>query len=233
MVSKGLIYEQASQHIKDIYNFYLYNIHCMINILNYKYEWAKVSSYRFSNFGEYDVSDFSRLPNPFLLDYQNEKIKLAEDILENGMFFPFYGGKLENPINPELYFIIQGKHRLYALKRYSETINYLRKEFLFITYPIDVQYFRYFSENTKNNIPNDVYMYNFDFENKKIILKKINSYTDSLKIMDSFGTSLGLYLYELRKQNINIKAINILNNQEDFKNFISSPFNLELKEELL
>ena len=104
MVSKGLIEEQK---VQDIYNYYLYNIYQMINTLNYKYAWKGAGSGRFCNYGDLDPSDFSRLQNPFLLDYQDNKINLAKDILDNGMFFPFFGGQLlNNIIDPHLYFIL-------------------------------------------------------------------------------------------------------------------------------
>ncbi len=232
MDSNGIINEnKIKKEIEQIYNYYFFNLHQLVNQLNYKFEWIRASKYRFSNFGEYDVSDFSRLPNPYLLDYQHDKIKLAEDILANGMFFPFYGGKLDNPINPDLYFIIQGKHRLYSLKRYSENVQYLEDEFLFITYPIDVQYFR-MANHEMDKIKNPIYMYDYNEIEQKLELVKVDNYTTSLKIMDRFGTYLGNYLYKLRKQGINIKGHQIINNKQAFEDFIWSPFNLEIKEEI-
>lgn len=233
MVSNRIIDEnKIKKEIEEIYNYYLFNLYQLINKLDYKFEWIRASKYRFSNFGEYDVSDFSRLPNPYLLEYQNEKTKLAEDILNNGIFFPFYGGKLDNPINPDLYFIIQGKHRLYSLKRYSENIRYLEDEFLFVTYPIDVQYFR-MANHEMDKIKNPILMYDFNEISNKIEPVMIDNYTGSLKIMDRFGTVLGNYLYELRQQGINIQGHKIINDKQAFEDFIWSPFNLKLKEEIL
>lgn len=220
----------ADLSVEQLYDLYLYNLHQMINKLNYKWEWARVSTYRFTNFGEYDVADFSRLPNPYLLEYQNEKIKLAKDILENGMYFPFYGGKLDNPINPELYFILQGKHRLYSLTRYSEDVDFLWDEFLFITYPIDIQYFRMFM-NRKENLPEPIQLYDIDWESGDIVLETFNLYTETLKVMDRLGGAMGNHFFELRKQGIEVKAPSVLNNKDEFNEFINSEY--ILKEEVM
>ena len=212
--------------VEQLYDIYLYNLYQMINKLKYKWEWARVSTYRFSNFGEYDVTDFSRLPNPYLLEYQGEKIKLAKDILENGMYFPFYGGKIDKPINPELYFILQGKHRLYSLTRYSEDIDFIWKKFLFITYPIDIQYFRMFT-NRNETLPEPIQMYDVDQETGTIVLETFNLYTETVKVMDRLGGAMGNYFYKLRKQGIEVKAPSVLNNEDEFNEFINSEYILK------
>ena len=76
-------------------------------------------------------------------------------------------------------------------------------------------------------------MYTFNFEDDKIIPITITSYIDSLKIMDDFGSAIGKYFHSLRKKGLIVKGHEYLNDQELFEKFISQPFNLQLKEELL
>lgn len=145
------------------------------------------------------------------------------------MYVPFYGGELENPINPNLFFILQGKHRLYALKRYLEQVEFFDIRFLYIIYPHDIQYFRMNCDEEK--IKNSILMYQLDSDTNTIKLMPVYTITQSLKAMDLLGGTLSSLIYDYRKKN-QFKIPSIIANKNNFENFINQPFNLECKKEV-
>ena len=56
--------------------------------------------------------------NPFLMEYQDEPLRLAEDILANGMYVPFLMTRLNGEIR-----IKNGSHRLNSLRIHSQEIQ--------------------------------------------------------------------------------------------------------------
>ena len=217
------------QTIDDLYNMFFYNLHIMINKLNFQYEWAPIFWKRYVNFGEYDIQDFGRLDNKYLQEYKETQLDLAKDILDNGMYVPFYGGVLEQPINPNLFFILQGKHRLYALKRYLEENEFFDTRFLYIIYPHDIQYFRY-NNNNKEKVKEEIKMFQINETSKQIELITVKTYTQSLKIMDVFGGVLGDLIYNYRQEGNKFKAPELLTDEQSFNIFINSPFKLNINE---
>lgn len=217
------------QTIDDLYDMFFYNLHIMINELNFQYKWAPIFWKRYINFGEYDIQDFGRLDNKYLQEYKETQLNLAKDILDNGMYVPFYGGVLEQPINPNLFFILQGKHRLYALKRYLEEIEFFDTRFLYIIYPHDIQYFRMNCE--KEKIKDDIKMYQLNNETNTVMLMPTYTITQALKTMDFLGGKIGELIYEFRKNN-KFTVPDILQNKNNFNIFIQQPFTIKCKQEV-
>lgn len=90
-------------------------------------------------YAEKDLKDnfFSDRYNPYLNEYKDTPIKLAEDILNNGMYVPFIMDRITGNLA-----IINGTHRMNALAYYSLNIEPVHKKFLCLilkdgrTYPI-------------------------------------------------------------------------------------------------
>lgn len=216
--------------VEIFYKYYLYNIHTMINKIQFTYEFARIRDKKpiFQIHAHpSEIFQFYK-NNPYLYDYSKSQIKLAEDILKNGMYCAFFGGKLKNPIDPSYYFLIQGVHRFYALKKYDHD-DYIKKLFLFINFPVDIQYF-------KSNLPierfdeNPVYFYRCEQIGRdiRIIKTPIVSFSEALKFMDIFGTHLGRYIYRKRKEGFEIHPPKILEDEEMFNKFINSPLDFNL-----
>lgn len=96
--------------------------------------WFKLNDFQFKlNCSEKDL--FEDFRNPFLKSLP----LLAEDIVNNGMYFPF----IFYPCQNNCYKVRLGSHRLYALLQLNQT-QFIEKEFLGIILPPE------YSENNFN-----------------------------------------------------------------------------------
>ena len=201
--------------MENIYNYYyLYNIYTLIN--NYHIEWKfiNLNDSLITSILDVSESNFSETKNhinKYLIEYKNNTSKLAEDIIKNGMFFPFFGTSFK-----EKYRVILGNHRLYSLLKYQKEKR-IDKQFLFLSIP----------RNNEENIFNDSsFLYKFlSKEEYKIIKVKPKNYSEIIPIMDIFGGQISNLLFEEKEI---ICPSKILNDEKAFINFINNPF--EIKE---
>ena len=205
--------------MEDIYNYYyLYNIYTLINDYHINWYFINLHDSLITSTLEIFENNFSETKNhinKYLIEYKNNTIGLAEEIVKNGMFFPFFGFSFE-----ENYKIVLGNHRFYSLLKYQkEEKKKIDRHFLFLCIPYD---------DEKNIFDSSLFLYKFLSEEKKEIIKvKPKNYSEIIPIMDIFGGQISNLLFEKRK---NIYPNIILNNKEKFEEFINQPFNLKLKE---
>lgn len=139
------------------------------------------------------------------------------------MYCPFFGGQLDNKIDPSIYFIAQGKHRMYALRRYHLTIKHLDKKFLFLDFPYDVQYCLLKDSTDQFKVP--IKMYTINTHPKLDVYSLyICSCNGALSIMDDFGGEMTKYIKRLRLKDEKIKAPSVLTDEKLFKSFIDNPY---------
>ena len=103
--------------VKKYYeNYYIKNIETLLNN-GCTFDWVKPKDFQNFFTKSTDFKNFY-LDNPYLKHYQNDKIKLAEDILKNGTYFPIFAKKEKDYVR-----IYQGNHRIYSLMLYDKKIS--------------------------------------------------------------------------------------------------------------
>lgn len=131
--------------IKNIYyNQYLFNIYQLLKNTNYTFQFLSLDDMILL---EENVNNQLLRPDLFLEDFLKDKNRLANDILSKGTYWPFITTN-----NNE---IVEGSHRLYSLKYFSEFYKKITLKFLCIKMPWDL--------NTYNN--KDFLLSNIDLEN--------------------------------------------------------------------
>ena len=208
-----------NEQLIQLYNNYLYNVYTLINDCGLKWEFLDMSNIN-SNYipsRQDEVNNgenFELTNNKYIYQYKDDKIQLALNIANEGMFFPFYCDAIDKNIVIHL-----GKHRLYSIKLYIETYKTFPKKLLFIYLPSD----------DEQNF-NDIYLYNYrycnDFSAYKLEKQNIQSAIDIIKNCDIFGSVLSALLFDT-----DIKPHSILNDEQLFIDFINNPFNLDKLEE--
>ena len=189
-------------HIK-----YLMNLHYLINEMGCHWEFIDFDSYNYINGTNLKANDFT-IANAFLLECKDNKIELAKNILSKGVYFPFfYFSKTDDTIE-----VAQGKHRVYSFLLYQKKYQAVNKKFLWIEIPqIDFaqpygkDILSYFDERVMNmqTIPQDI-------TNGKQLYK----------YLDRQGGSLSAII---KMHEEDILPSPILNNEELFKQFITTP----------
>ena len=110
--------------IKDFYYlYYPFNIKQLLSEnVGFSYKFLTISEVKLANpdFG----SNFLYDDNKYLNSVNDNKIKLAADILKNGTFWPMFMTKDD--------YVEEGQHRLYSLKKYNEEVSPVKRKFLFI-----------------------------------------------------------------------------------------------------
>lgn len=198
-----------------MYNKYyltLYNIHTLINYYGFQYRWLDISKESFYN---YTKASYKHTPmgNLYLNEIQDDKIKMGEDILQRGMYCPFFY-YIKN--NQNLLFL--GKHRLHALLTYYKT-NKFNKKFLFLEYYTDPRE----AKKDSIEIPND-FPCLYTWEKETYFKFKPKTYYDLNILIMANGDDLSNWLYENH-----IQPSSIINDEKLFEDFINKPFNLPLK----
>lgn len=210
---------------RKIYHYvYYYSkfVHTLINKCNLTWEWQSILSWKENeSITESldriltDINQIESNSNPFFLNMQQDCTSLAKDIIDNGLYFPFYYELLFSG-EKRLYL---GKHRLYSLLQNKNYSN----EFLFI--------------NVKPLSPEKMTP-EVIFQEKYRLSEKIPCYYLSKDPGRIFVTEED-YLYFIRQSFIKIsdriapsiaKYRNcilpnpIFNDERMFKDFISKPF---------
>lgn len=123
------------QNPQYCYECYKHNIFQLIKFYDYKPHWFYIDEHPFYNFTSHKPNNFVDLGDPFLLQFKTVKTDLAADILQKGMYTPFfyYIGKKGEKV------LLLGKHRLFSLLRYHQTISPIDKKFLFLEVPHNPQ----------------------------------------------------------------------------------------------
>ena len=184
------------------YSAYKYNIHTLINKYNFEYNWFYIDDYEFRNGApEVNPYDFSQLNDPFLQEYKDNKIKLAEDILIKGTFTPFLYWE-QNGIKV----LLLGKHRLHYLLQANKKEK-IKRKFLFIKlpYPPHVKIY-------KNYLFPILW---FDFRSKTPERIQPYNYFQLVKLLVVSGDTLSRKLY-----NSNITPDKIFNNEIEFEKWL-------------
>lgn len=189
---------------------YMISLYQLIHTYNCEWDFFTINEKKFLNGTNLNYEEFAR--NKYLEAYQDNKIGLAQDILHNGMYFPYfvYGNKKEQP-NEHTIQLALGKHRLYSKLLYQYKFDLIEKKFLFIFVP---------NQLPKKQMPLLNY-YFYILANKKTIISDaifINSKTELMKYFDITGGILSNLLI-----NSGIVANPILNDEKLFKQFIESP----------
>ena len=95
----------------NYYKAYIYNIHTLINKYSLHYEWLDLNNKFYLGVSNQQYYEYlNSFHNPWLNKYQKNQKNLGADILENGMFTPFFYTVREGKK-----YIVVGKHRLYSL----------------------------------------------------------------------------------------------------------------------
>jgi len=211
------------KEIQEIYNYYyLHNIYTLINTYNLQWEFLDISNVKNSfppdledciNNGE----NFNISNNKYLQKYSEKKIELAKDILENGMFFPFFATK-----DKEKIIIYLGKHRLYSLKLYMDLYPNYSKELLFIFLPEGWR--------RQNEIPKSfqgVFLFNLNINQEQAIIHEYpEQWTNVIENCDRFGSLISDFAFDYK-----LKPNKILNNKQAFIEFINNPLDIKNRKE--
>ncbi len=196
------------------YHLQLYNIHTIINHYGFKYRWLDVSKEKFLNYTH--VSYKYLLPqDKYLQDVKEDRSKMGEDILQRGMFFPFFYCIKDNQN-----YLFMGKHRLHSLLLYHKQCKF-NKKFLFIEYYSDP----WEKKENSDEIPDD-FPKLFTWRDGKFYKVRPKTYCDLNWMLVDNGDSLSNWLYDN-----NIQPSPIVNDEKLFEEFINKPFNLPLKME--
>lgn len=181
------------------YYLYPYLIYNIINNGFCNYEWMSFSSKKI--FLKEDIAEiFFDVENSYVTE-NKDILFLAEDILKQGLYFPFIGYYLEK----EQYFVRLGKHRAYSISNHPTCKN---KDFLFIHIP------RYI---TKKYSFKDKIIVPIFHPDGKIILRLTNNSETIFQSFIKFSDHLGNLMYKNRDI---IKPNNIFNNKILFENFL-------------
>ena len=165
------------------YQMFIFNVYHMIKSYGLEYHWFDINENIFYNGVKgLDGSAFRLFQNdPWLFSYANNKIKLAEDILQNGTFTPIFYYEINNRK-----FVIGGKHRLYSLKLYS-AIKKINRKFLFIKLPKNMEEIDFSVSDQK------LYYYNGEIQQS---LRKPRTANELLFILNDTGDSMSPWLFK-------------------------------------
>lgn len=195
------IFEKA----KIIYNtYYLYQIYILIHKYNCTWEFVDMSQYEFINTTKISHTEFNCY-NKFLQDYKDEKIKLAEDLIENGMLLPLYGTKDNNQIS-----IYLGKHRVYSLLCYLKKYGKIDKKFLFIYFPSN------FRHSCKLEDIGYYFLMGHRHNGPFMRLVKPKLYKTILRGLDHVGAAISNIYHENK-----FEISTVLNDEKKFEKFIN------------
>ena len=203
----------------NFYNLYLLNLRDWVLNYGFEYEWSKIGDKTWINCSGVDFRNWECLENPYIQKWKSDRLKLAEDILQRGMFAPFfiYGDNK----------VFMGKHRVWSLWEYNK-IAPIEKEFLFLKYPTDPKgVFRGNSASCALEIPGKDFAgknYTWNSFDQPPELIKVRSYYALYNLILYLGDSLTDFLY-----NNDIQPSPVINNKEDFEKFLKGEIQLSLK----
>ena len=208
---------KKTNELYELYNYYyMISLYNLIHEYNCEWEFFNINDKNFLNGTNLKYDEFAR--NNYLVKYQDQKTGLARDILQNGMFFPYfiYGSKDEQPDENTIRLAL-GKHRLYSKLLYQakEKTN-IDKKFLFIYVPNSFSIDRNHRRPSKN--PN-YHFYILNSNNKPII--KNDKFASGRALMRYFDITGGRLSNEII--NSKLATNQILNDESLFQEFINAP----------
>lgn len=208
-------------NLKEVYTLYyyhyLYFLHQFFQNGKWKYEFRNLLNYNFFQYGlDVAKADFDNFKyNPYITTNKKDHSALGKDILQNGMYFPFFCFK-DKDLNKRS--VLLGRHRLYSLLLNESLIK--NKEFLFLELP----YYSFHDVyNSEDYIPS---IKCITIENHQIVFKILNNQKDTMEAFVTLSDTLPKLIYPYRDK---IKPNSIFNNEKLFKEFIENPFNISLK----
>jgi len=167
----------------NLYFYYQANLQYLLKNKYVDYTWNKISNLEFYDYKGLEYENFlTKNPDPWLHMYSHNKLLLATDILNNGMYTPFFYYTKNNKN-----YIFLGRHRFYSLKLYEFIYNKkIDKNFLFIKLPTPF-------DNNQLSLNHNFYMFNkLDFNIKKT---KLQTYKDINKLLILTGEGLSTFLF--------------------------------------
>lgn len=137
---------------------------------------------------------------------------LGEDILQKGMFFPFYGQLSSKEV-------AYGSHRLLSLLALNKN-NKINKKFLFIQFPQICGLVNYRNNDYHNlgTIEIKIKAPLFDKNKQRLYLIETNSLEIIWNCFTQFSDSFGDYMYDIKDF---ISPHSFFNNEKDFEEFIN------------
>ena len=198
----------------------LYNIHTIINHYGFKYHWKDVTKEKFFNYTFVPIEVTPSI-DKYLAEIHDDRLVLGENILQRGMFCPFFFFRQNNQN-----LLFMGKHRLQGLLKYHKQCKF-DKKFLFIEYYSDPWGKKENAKKIPENYPKLYY-----WEDEKIYKARPKTYADLNWMLVNNGDKLSQWLYDW-----NIQPSPIINDEKLFEEFINKPFDLPLeiniKEEII
>lgn len=199
--------------IKDIYyNQYLFNIYQLLTNTNYTFQFLSLDNMVLL---KENVNNQLLRPDLFLEDFSKDKIRLANDILSKGTYWPFI---MTN--NNE---IVEGSHRLYSLKYFNEFYKKINLKFLCIKMPWDLDIY-----NNKDFLLSNIDLKNpikyYKLNEDSLILTKAETQNSYLIHQNCFKISNillnnAIFLINKRYRNF-ILPNQIFNSEILFNNFL-------------
>ena len=208
-----LQHKYVDNNIIVAYNYYyLHNLYYLIHNNSLQYQWIDFKNIK--NVKNNGWSLNQEKENMFLSTFNDDT--LWKDIIDNGIYFPFFGLTDDNN---NITTLLYGHHRWYSLQKYSQ---YFSKQFLFIDLKnICMKYGTSTLKivNTKQNNLTDCYLLS---NNPNYIFKfKTNLIIYLYYFFNLFSHSLAPQIFKYR--NI-LSTHSQFNNQKDWDIFINNPF---------
>ena len=209
------LYESDIKSFKYLYDkYYLWYIYKIIHEYHGEYRWVNLIDTPITGTWA-DKEHFTRCGNKYInegIDL-NDHTYLANDILKNGMYFPFMirdGNKTDG------YEIVLGSHRLYSLYL-LEPEKLKEKDFLCIKIPFNDNSFKIYKDLTS---PTCDYNYYYSNKDNAIFAQKAENKIDFIKKFLWFSDNVAFLAFDERKET---PPHPILNNKELFEEFINGP----------
>ena len=211
------------QNLFFYYNYYyLKMLYYLCKLNNLSYFFTDINDIKFAHINinnSFLLCNNVIRPNNYLNDANNKFKLLSTDILEHGMFFPFF----VNKDGQNRYNIMGGIHRFCALKHNSLSKN---KNFLFI----DTSFYTKLQGKQQLALEKIEQIYNTNFSNPQSIylLTDNNCYSTKTKNMYLYYIFFKIITEKIVSYlNLYPKAIMphpVFNNEKAWNTFINSPF---------
>lgn len=207
-----------------LYNYYYPQIlHYMINIFNCNYEWSSLNQWDFKSVFWEKEQIFVKQANNFLIDWENNKSKLALNILNNGLYFPFF---YRINSKTKIKEIVLGRHRFLSILLNPSLFK--NKKFLFIDLSIffntdlmDFNSLKDYKSQVINTIK-PVPMFILDKNLKPVVYKR--SFYNQYLFYDYFMRFVDILAAELFNYTDSIKPNSYFNIESHWNLFINNKF---------
>lgn len=201
--------------IKDVYyNQYLFNIYQLLINTNYTFQFLSLDDMILL---EENVNNPLLRSDLFLENFSKDKIKLANDILSKGTYWPFI---MTN--NNE---IVEGSHRLYSLKYFNKFYKKITSKYLCIKMPWDLNAYNNKDFLLSNiDLENPIKYYKLDENNLTLVKTETqNSYSIHKECVKISNILLNNAIFLINKKYRNFILPNqIFNSEILFNNFLKN-----------